>query len=161
MSMSCKAVIITLLLLLLLNNNKINIVIIILLLCYVQASGAVKRASRGGMLVGSQLLAVASTLTGATRLQRSVMGASRAADSTGDYDLFAVLTHRFKVGAVVICLCHIARGLVTVSVIESTAVAVHHLLTAWPPLCQQGQALPSIDNIASNTSACHQQVGAA
>ena len=49
------------------------------------------------MLVGSQLLAVASTLTGATRLQRSVMGASRAADGTGDYDLFAVLTHRFKV----------------------------------------------------------------
>ena len=65
----------------------------------VQASGALKRASRGGMLVGSQLLAVASTLTGATRLQRSVMGASRAADGTGDYDLFAVLTHCFKVGA--------------------------------------------------------------
>lgn len=49
------------------------------------------------MLVGSQLLAVASTLTGATRLQRSVMGASRAADGTGDYDLFAVLTHRIQV----------------------------------------------------------------
>ena len=63
----------------------------------VQASGALKRASRGGMLVGSQLLAVASTLTGATRLQRSVMGASRAADGTGDYNLFAVLTYRFKV----------------------------------------------------------------
>ena len=51
------------------------------------------------MLVGSQLLAVASTLTGARRLQHSVMGASRAADGTGDYDLFAVLTHRFKVTA--------------------------------------------------------------
>ena len=51
------------------------------------------------MLVGSQLLAVASTLTGATRLQRSVTGASRAADGTGDYNLFAVLTHRFKVEA--------------------------------------------------------------
>lgn len=51
------------------------------------------------MLVGSQLLAVASTLTGAKRLQHSVMGASRAADGTGDYDLFAVLTNRFKVTA--------------------------------------------------------------
>lgn len=51
------------------------------------------------MLVGSQLLAVASTLTGARRLQHSVMGASRAADGTGDYDLFAVLTNRFKVTA--------------------------------------------------------------
>ena len=56
------------------------------------------------MLVGPQLLAVASTLTGATRLQRSVMGASRAADGTGDYDLFAVLTHRFKVGILLLFL---------------------------------------------------------
>lgn len=47
--------------------------------------------------MGSQLLAVASTLTGATRLQRSVMSGAKAADSTGDYDLFAVLTSRMKV----------------------------------------------------------------
>ena len=62
-----------------------------------QASGALKRASRGGMLVGSQLQAVARTLVGATRLQRSVMGASRAADGTGDYNLFSALTDRIKV----------------------------------------------------------------
>lgn len=49
------------------------------------------------MLVGSQLQAVASTLVGATRLQRSVMGASRAADGTGDYNLFSALTDRIKV----------------------------------------------------------------
>lgn len=47
--------------------------------------------------MGSQLQAVASTLAGATRLQRSVMGASRAADGTGDYDLFLALTDRIKV----------------------------------------------------------------
>ncbi|KAL0045927.1 hypothetical protein WJX82_008672 [Trebouxia sp. C0006] len=61
-----------------------------------QASGALKRASRGGMLVGAQLQAVASTLVGAARLQRSVMGASNAADGTGDYDLFSALTERIR-----------------------------------------------------------------
>ena len=65
--------------------------------CFVQASGALKRASRGGMLVGAQLQAVASTLVGAARLQRSVMGASNAADGTGDYDLFSALTERIRV----------------------------------------------------------------
>ncbi len=64
---------------------------------FVQASGALKRASRGGMLVGAQLQAVASTLVGAARLQRSVMGASNAADGTGDYDLFSALTERIRV----------------------------------------------------------------
>jgi hypothetical protein len=49
------------------------------------------------MLVGAQLQAVASTLVGATRLQRSVMGASKAADGTGDYDLFSALTERIRV----------------------------------------------------------------
>jgi len=49
------------------------------------------------MLVGAQLQAVASTLVGATRLQRSVMGASKAADGTGDYDLFSALTERIMV----------------------------------------------------------------
>lgn len=61
-----------------------------------QASGALKRASRGGMLVGAQLQAVASTLVGAARLQRSVMGASNAADGTGDYDLFSALAERIR-----------------------------------------------------------------
>ena len=64
---------------------------------FMQASGALKRASRGGMLVGAQLQAVASTLVGATRLQRSVMGAFKAADGTGDYDLFSALTERIRV----------------------------------------------------------------
>ncbi len=45
--------------------------------------------------VGRQ--AVASTLVGAARLQRSVMGASNAADGTGDYDLFSALTERIRV----------------------------------------------------------------
>ena len=65
--------------------------------CFMQASGALKRASRGGMLVGAQLQAVASTLVGAARLQRSVMGASNAADGTGDYDLFSALAERIRV----------------------------------------------------------------
>ena len=73
--------------------------------CLEQALGALKRASRGGMLVGSQLLAVASTLVGATRLQRSVMAASRAADGTGDYDLFVALTDRIKVKDLTMSTC--------------------------------------------------------
>lgn len=73
------------------------------------------------MLVGSQLLAVASTLTGATRLQRSVMGASRAADGTGDYNLFAVLTYRFKV-----------RTSAAVAVTATVDVSVNEALSLSP-----------------------------
>jgi hypothetical protein len=41
-----------------------------------QAAQGVKRAGRGGMLTGSQLAAIAGLLSGAARLQRTVLSAA-------------------------------------------------------------------------------------
>ena len=48
-----------------------------------QAADGVKRAQRGGMLTGAMLAAVASLLTGATRLQRAVISAAAASQEGG------------------------------------------------------------------------------
>ena len=49
----------------------------------VQAADGVKRAQRGGMLTGAMLAAVASLLTGATRLQRAIISAAAASQEGG------------------------------------------------------------------------------
>ncbi|CAK0787588.1 hypothetical protein CVIRNUC_010810 [Coccomyxa viridis] len=48
-----------------------------------QAADGVKRAQRGGMLTGAMLAAVASLLTGATRLQRAIISAAAASQEGG------------------------------------------------------------------------------
>lgn len=78
-----------------------------------QAAGALKRASRGGMLVGSQLLAISTTLTAGQRLQRSVLQGAKAAGSTGVRGIFAVLSSRVKVSVIpaVVILHHYISSL--------------------------------------------------
>ena len=49
------------------------------------------------MLVGAQLLAVATTLTAAQRLHRSVMQGGKAAHGTQEQNVFTVLSNRVKV----------------------------------------------------------------
>ena len=48
-----------------------------------QAADGVKRAQRGGMLTGAMLTAVASLLTGATRLQRGIISAAASSQEGG------------------------------------------------------------------------------
>lgn len=48
-----------------------------------QAASALRRASRGGLLNGSSLLAVASLLLGAAKLRRAIVAANREAERTG------------------------------------------------------------------------------
>lgn len=61
-----------------------------------QASEALKRCSRGGMLLPAQLKAVASTLTGASRLQKAVASGARTAKGYGYGSLFAALVDPTK-----------------------------------------------------------------
>jgi len=48
-----------------------------------QAAEGVKRAQRGGMLTGAMLIAVASLLTGATKLQRGIISAAASSREGG------------------------------------------------------------------------------
>ena len=50
---------------------------------HMQAADGVKRAQRGGMLTGAMLTAVASLLTGATRLQRGIISAAASSQEGG------------------------------------------------------------------------------
>ena len=50
---------------------------------HLQAADGVKRAQRGGMLTGAMLTAVASLLTGATRLQRGIISAAASSQEGG------------------------------------------------------------------------------
>ena len=50
---------------------------------HLQAADGVKRAQRGGMLTGAMLTAVASLLTGATRLQRGIISADASSQEGG------------------------------------------------------------------------------
>ncbi len=50
---------------------------------HMQAAEGVKRAQRGGMLTGAMLTAVASLLTGATRLQRGIISAAASSQEGG------------------------------------------------------------------------------
>lgn len=61
-----------------------------------QCAQALARASRGGMLSGPGLQAVASLLTGAAKLQRAVKAAAREAEATG-YAGLQPVTDTFKV----------------------------------------------------------------
>ncbi|KAI7845433.1 hypothetical protein COHA_000985 [Chlorella ohadii] len=60
-----------------------------------QAGQALARASRGGLLSGAGLQAVASLLLGAAKLQRAIKVAAREAESTG-YQGLAPVTSAFK-----------------------------------------------------------------
>ena len=62
-----------------------------------QASEALKRCGRGGMLVPPQLMAVASTLTGAVRLQRAVASGAKTARGYGYTGLLDALVNPTKV----------------------------------------------------------------
>lgn len=50
---------------------------------HAQAADGVKRAQRGGMLTGAMLAAVASLLTGATRMQRNIISAAASSQEGG------------------------------------------------------------------------------
>jgi len=50
---------------------------------HMQAAEGVKRAQRGGMLTGAMLIAVASLLTGATKLQRGIISAAASSREGG------------------------------------------------------------------------------
>ena len=61
-----------------------------------QCAQALRRAGRGGLLGGAQLLAVQSLLLGAARLQRAIKAAVKDAERTGYTGLQPVST-AFKV----------------------------------------------------------------
>jgi hypothetical protein len=50
---------------------------------HAQAADGLKRAQRGGMLTGVMLAAVASLLTGATRMQRNIISAAASSQEGG------------------------------------------------------------------------------
>ncbi len=50
---------------------------------HMQAAEGVKRAQRGGMLTGAMLIAIASLLTGATKLQRGIISAAASSREGG------------------------------------------------------------------------------
>ena len=64
---------------------------------HVQASQALKRASRGGMLAGLQLASISSLLIGASRLKRAIQGAVRSAEDSGASASFQPLVDAIKV----------------------------------------------------------------
>ena len=55
------------------------------------------------MLLGAQLLAVATTLTAAQRLHRAVMQGAKAASGSREQDVFSVLSNRVKVCYLTCC----------------------------------------------------------
>eukprot|EP00891_Asterochloris_glomerata_P006948 jgi/Astpho2/6948/e_gw1.00107.204.1_t len=61
-----------------------------------QASQALKRASRGGMLTGLQLASISSLLIGASRLKRAIQGAVRSAEDSGASATFEPLVDAIK-----------------------------------------------------------------
>lgn len=63
-----------------------------------QCGQALSRASRGGLLSGAGLQAVATLLAGASKLQRAIKTAAREADATG-YEGLLPVTAAFKVPA--------------------------------------------------------------
>ena len=67
-----------------------------------QASQALKRASRGGMLAGLQLASISSLLIGAARLKRAIQGAVRSAEDSGASAVFQPLIQAIKV-----CRCRV------------------------------------------------------
>ena len=90
---------------------------------HVQASQALKRASRGGMLTGLQLASISSLLIGASRLKRAIQGAVRSAEDSGASATFEPLVDAIKV-----CRCtNMAR-------MAGGHGCVMHVMLAGPPL---------------------------
>ena len=99
-----------------------------------QAAGALKRASRGGLLVGGQLLAISTTLAAGQRLQRSVLQGAKAAGSTGVRGVFTVLSSRAKVSAGIHTgLCCSSCWLVSICQ-ACLQISVVHLVGLFPPV---------------------------